>query len=92
MTSSLVPALAIGFDDVQKRIDQQHKLSEAHANKIADLQALLEKIQKTDMVNTATRLEEYKRRHMETAQRVIKVTRWIRFLQGKTLICFDISF
>jgi nuclear pore complex protein Nup54 len=69
----MVPALAIGFDDVQKRLDQQHRLSEAHSAKLAEIQEILKKIQLKDMLETATKLAEYKRKHMEAAQRVIKV-------------------
>lgn len=73
--TKLVPALAIGFDDVQKRMDEQHKLSEAHSAKLAELEAILKDIQKKSQLGTVKKLEEYKRRHMQTAQRVIKVIR-----------------
>lgn len=68
-----VPALAIGFDDVQKRMDEQHKLSEAHAAKLAEIQTLIKEIQKRSQLETAVKLDEYKRKHMQAAQRVIKV-------------------
>jgi nuclear pore complex protein Nup54 len=71
--TKMVPALAIGFDDVQKRMDEQHKLSEAHSAKLAELETILKDIQKKSQLDTAVKLEDYKRRHMQTAQRVIKV-------------------
>lgn len=71
--TTMVPALAIGFDDVQKRMEQQEKLSQAHADKLLQIQEILKKIQHKDIVETANKLTEYKRRHMEAAQRVIKV-------------------
>jgi hypothetical protein len=30
----MVPALAVGFEDVMKRMDQQDRLSSAHNNKL----------------------------------------------------------
>lgn len=71
--TKMVPALAIGFDDVQKRMDEQHKMSEAHLNKLNQIQTLLKEIQKKSQLETAVKLNEYKRRHMQTVQRVIKV-------------------
>lgn len=68
-----VPALAIGFDDVQKRMDEQHRLSEAHGAKLAEIQTLIKEIQKRSQLETAVKLDEYKRKHMQAAQRVIKV-------------------
>lgn len=69
-----VPALAIGFDDVQKRMDEQHKLSEAHSAKLAEIEAMIKEIQKKSQLETAVKLDEYKRKHMQAAQRVIKVS------------------
>ena len=73
-----VPALAIGFDDVQKRMDEQHKLSEAHSAKLAEIETMIKEIQKKSQLETAVKLEEYKRKHMQAAQRVIKVSATIR--------------
>lgn len=75
----MVPALAIGFEDVQKRMDQQQRLSEAHSEKLLQIQDILKKIQLKDMLETATKVAEYKRKHMEAAQRVIKVKVWDDF-------------
>lgn len=69
----LVPALAIGFDDVQKRLDMQSKLSEAHSAKLKELEQALTKIQTSCLTATASKLDECKQRHMELAQRLVKV-------------------
>ena len=70
----LVPALAIGFDDVQKRLDMQYKLSEAHSEKLKELEQVLTKIQTSCLTATISKLDECKQRHMELAQRLVKVT------------------
>lgn len=69
----LVPALAIGFDDVQKRLDMQSKLSEAHSEKLKELEQVLTKIQTSCLTATISKLDECKQRHMELAQRLVKV-------------------
>ncbi|KAG2197670.1 hypothetical protein INT47_002377 [Mucor saturninus] len=82
---TMVPALAIGFDDVQKRMDQQQRLSEAHSEKLLQIQEILKKIHLKDMLETATKVAEYKRRHMEAAQRVIKFLKYAQVLRNKGL-------
>lgn len=69
----MVPALAVGFDDIEKRMEQQKSLSEAHNAQLNKIQEILKKIQLKDMLETKNKLADYKRKHMEAAQRVIKV-------------------
>ncbi|KAK4512736.1 ubiquinol--cytochrome-c reductase subunit 6 [Mucor velutinosus] len=80
-----VPALAIGFDDVQKRMDEQHKLSEAHSAKLAEIETTIKEIQKKSQLETAVKLDEYKRKHMQAAQRVIKFLKYAQVLRNKGL-------
>ncbi|KAI8645510.1 nucleoporin complex subunit 54-domain-containing protein [Parasitella parasitica] len=80
-----VPALAIGFDDVQKRMDEQHKLSEAHSAKLAEIQAMIKEIQKKSQLETGVKLDEYKRKHMKATQRVIKFLKYAQVLRNKGL-------
>ncbi|KAF1800522.1 nucleoporin complex subunit 54-domain-containing protein [Mucor lusitanicus] len=80
-----VPALAIGFDDVQKRMDEQHKLSEAHSAKLAEIEAMIKEIQNKSQLETAVKLDEYKRKHMQAAQRVIKFLKYAQVLRNKGL-------
>ncbi|CEP18934.1 hypothetical protein [Parasitella parasitica] len=80
-----VPALAIGFDDVQKRMDQQHKLSEAHSVKLAEIQAMIKEIQKKSQLETSVKLDEYKRKHIKATQRVIKCLKYAQVLRNKGL-------
>ncbi|KAI7901449.1 nucleoporin complex subunit 54-domain-containing protein [Cokeromyces recurvatus] len=80
-----VPALAIGFDDVRKRMEEQHKLNEAHNAKLEEIKTILNKIQKMSQLETPVKLEEYKRRHMQTTQRVIKFLKYAQVLRNKGL-------
>ncbi|KAI8986344.1 nucleoporin complex subunit 54-domain-containing protein [Pilobolus umbonatus] len=81
----MVPALAVGFDDVQKRINMQHKLSEAHMSKLNEIANLIKKLQQKDKEETASKLEEYKRKHMETTQRVLALLKYTQVLRNKGL-------
>jgi hypothetical protein len=40
----MVPALAVGFEDVMKRMDQQDRLSSAHNNKLQVKQPIQRRI------------------------------------------------
>ncbi|KAG2235825.1 hypothetical protein INT48_003937 [Thamnidium elegans] len=83
--TTMVPALAVGFEDVEKRMEQQRLLCEAHNAKLVLMQDILKKVQLKDMLETATKLAEYKRRHMEAAQRVIKFLKYTQVLRNKGL-------
>ncbi|ORE11480.1 hypothetical protein BCV72DRAFT_106694 [Rhizopus microsporus var. microsporus] len=82
---TLVPALAIGFDDVQKRLDMQSKLSEAHSEKLKELEQVLTKIQTSCLTATISKLDECKQRHMELAQRLVKFLKYAQVLRNKGL-------
>ncbi|KAI9475965.1 MAG: nucleoporin complex subunit 54-domain-containing protein [Benjaminiella poitrasii] len=82
---TMVPALAIGFDDVRKRMEEQYKMNEAHNAKLAEIKRILNEIQKKSQLETPVKLEEYKRRHMQTTQRVIKFLKYAQVLRNKGL-------
>ncbi|KAI9243577.1 nucleoporin complex subunit 54-domain-containing protein [Sporodiniella umbellata] len=83
--TKLVPALAIGFDDIQKRIDQQNKLSEAHQAKLRELQTILNTIKEIHLVKAMTKLNECKQKHMEMTQRLISFMKYDQVLRSKGL-------
>ncbi|KAI8328704.1 nucleoporin complex subunit 54-domain-containing protein [Choanephora cucurbitarum] len=82
---TMVPALAIGFDDIKKRMDQQQRLSEAHNAKLDEIQILLKEIQRKSQLETTKKIEEYKRRHMQTAQRLVTLLKYAQVLRNKGL-------
>ncbi|OBZ88505.1 Nucleoporin nup44 [Choanephora cucurbitarum] len=82
---TMVPALAIGFDDIQKRMDQQQRLSDAHNAKLDEIQILLKEIQRKSQLETTKKIEEYKRRHMQTAQRLVTLLKYAQVLRNKGL-------
>ncbi|KAI9494689.1 nucleoporin complex subunit 54-domain-containing protein [Zychaea mexicana] len=81
--SRFVPALAIGFEDVKKRMEAQERQSLAQIAILKETQAKVDKLRNTDAVATAKKLEEYKTRHMELIQRVIWLLKKAQVLRNK---------
>ncbi|KAG0164578.1 hypothetical protein DFQ28_010097 [Apophysomyces sp. BC1034] len=79
----MVPTLAIGFGDVTKRMDAQGKQAEAHEAKLRELETKVKKIQQSSTVETAAKIVEYKQKHMELAQRVVKILKQATVLGHK---------
>ncbi|KAI8369271.1 nucleoporin complex subunit 54-domain-containing protein [Radiomyces spectabilis] len=76
--SCMVPALAVGFEDLKKRIDAQENQSAAHKAKLTDIETKIKRLQQKEMQDTYTKLSEYKRRHMDLAQRFLKHAQVLR--------------
>lgn len=69
----MVPVLAVGFTDIEKRMEIQRLTSEAHKAKLTELDQRMKKIQLSNIQENAIKLMEAKRQYMELVQRVIKV-------------------
>ena len=69
----LVPALAVGFEDVKKRMEAQEKQAQAQMAILKETEDKINKLRNIDALATAKKLDEYKMRHMELTQRVIWV-------------------
>ncbi|KAI8991412.1 nucleoporin complex subunit 54-domain-containing protein [Mycotypha africana] len=70
----MVPALAIGFEDIEKRMEEQKKLSEAHKAKLQEVKNILKRITHKSQFETQVRLAEYKQKQMQIVQRTIGVS------------------
>ncbi|KAJ3104948.1 hypothetical protein HDU97_008696 [Phlyctochytrium planicorne] len=81
--SCMVPVLAVGFDDIKKRIKQQDLANESHRARLSDSIAQLEKIERKHYLETTVKLDEYKRRHTELAQRTLKLMKVVQILRNK---------
>jgi nuclear pore complex protein Nup54 len=69
----MVPTLAIGFSDIEKRMEAQNLLSQAHKAKLQEINDKVKKLQETTLLENANKLMEAKRQYMEITQRVIRV-------------------
>ncbi|KAI9355367.1 nucleoporin complex subunit 54-domain-containing protein [Zopfochytrium polystomum] len=79
----MVPVLAVGFEDLKKRVNQQITTSQIHGTKLDELCAVLEKIEKKHYLETTSKLDEYKRRHVELSHRVLKIMKYVEILRNK---------
>ncbi|KAF7725730.1 hypothetical protein EC973_009448, partial [Apophysomyces ossiformis] len=79
----MVPVLAVGFEDILKRIDIQEKHGDLQKSKIQELEARLTTIQQKFTLGTLIKLEEHRRRHMILTQRLIRVLRYVQVLRYK---------
>ncbi|ORY98951.1 nucleoporin complex subunit 54-domain-containing protein [Syncephalastrum racemosum] len=83
--SCMVPTLAVGFEDVKKRMEIQEKQAGAHSAALEAIQDKLNKLKTIHAQETAARIEEYKRRQMELTQRVIAFIKCTQVLRNKGL-------
>ncbi|KAF7725366.1 hypothetical protein EC973_009633 [Apophysomyces ossiformis] len=79
----MVPTLAVGFGDVMKRMDAQAKQAEAHEAKLNELDAKVKKIQQSSTVDATAKINEYKQKHMELSQRVVRILKQAMVLGHK---------
>lgn len=71
---SMVPTQAIGFHDIEKRMEVQNIQSQAHKAKLQEIDQRIKKLQETTLSENAAKLIEAKRHYMEVTQRVINVS------------------
>ncbi|GAB5587922.1 Nucleoporin nup57 [Umbelopsis nana] len=68
----MVPALAVGFDDVRKRMEGQYRQCAVFKDRLEAIDQKLEHIQRKHILETMTRLAEHKRRHIDLTRRTIQ--------------------
>ncbi|SAM07789.1 hypothetical protein [Absidia glauca] len=81
--SCMVPVLAVGFEDVLKRMNIQDQQSELHKEKLEELDQRLETVQRKYDLASQARLDEHKRRHADLTQRVIRLLRVVQVIRYK---------
>ncbi|KAI9033795.1 nucleoporin complex subunit 54-domain-containing protein [Phycomyces nitens] len=81
----MVPTLAVGLDDLKKRIEGQHKTNEAHHQKLLEFEEKMKKMKQKSLMEIASKLADSKKRHMEMTQRVIKFLKLVQVLRHKGL-------
>ncbi|ORZ10718.1 nucleoporin complex subunit 54-domain-containing protein [Absidia repens] len=81
--SCMVPVLAVGFEDVLKRMDIQDRQSELHKEKLEEISQRLETVRRKYELGSRARLEEHKRRHADLTQRIIRLLRVVQVIRYK---------
>ncbi|CAO3659524.1 unnamed protein product [Umbelopsis vinacea] len=79
----MVPTLAVGFDDVRKRMEGQYRQSAVFKDRLEAIDQKLEQIQRKHVLETMTRLAEHKRRHIDLTRRTIQFMKNSQLLRSK---------
>jgi len=82
-STCMVPALAIGFDGIKKRMAEQSKQTNAHEAKLKELADKVEKLRQKHLLETTGKLEEYRRRHLSLAHRTLKIMKQVYILRNR---------
>ncbi|RKP09042.1 nucleoporin complex subunit 54-domain-containing protein, partial [Thamnocephalis sphaerospora] len=78
----LVPVLAVGFGDLEKRVEQQRLQTGAHDSTLAELRERLNKLRQAHDLHNAARLAESRRCQLALMQRVLDLMRSIHLLRS----------
>ncbi|CEG62971.1 hypothetical protein RMATCC62417_00193 [Rhizopus microsporus] len=79
----LVPVLAVGFDDILKRMEIQSQQNEIYQDKLKEIGQRLASVQREYLLKTLVKLEEHKRRHINLTQRLLRLLRYSQVLRYK---------
>ncbi|KAH8549817.1 nucleoporin complex subunit 54-domain-containing protein [Umbelopsis sp. PMI_123] len=79
----MVPTLAVGFDDVRKRMEGQYRTCAVFKERLEAIDQKIEQIQRKHILETMTRLAEHKRRHIDLTQRTIQFMKNSQLLRSK---------
>lgn len=79
----MVPAIAIGFEGVKKRISEQSKQTSAHEAKLKELAGNIENLRQKHLLETTGKLEEYRRRHLDLAHRTLRIMKQVYILRNR---------
>ncbi|KAF9135622.1 hypothetical protein BGX30_011492 [Mortierella sp. GBA39] len=79
----MVPALAVGFDDLKKRMEAQNDMTEMQRIKLEEIEAKMSQITQFHMLQTASKVREFKRRHIQLAQRVLTLMKRVQILRNR---------
>jgi len=73
----MVPALAVGFEDLKKRMESQNDMTEMQRIKLDEIEVKMGEIVQFHLLQTASKVREFKRKHIQLAQRVLTVCAWL---------------
>ncbi|GJJ14730.1 hypothetical protein Clacol_008997 [Clathrus columnatus] len=77
---SMVPVLAVGFDDLQKRVDAQSAQAKQHTEKLKELQTRLNALAQTHVLSTTRRTTHAIQTHTLINHRLLRLVEHIHLL------------
>ncbi|KIP04831.1 hypothetical protein PHLGIDRAFT_25400 [Phlebiopsis gigantea 11061_1 CR5-6] len=78
--SCMVPVLAVGFDDLQQRVDAQTKQAAEHQEKLKELKTRLEALSQRHQVTNTSRLRRAQALQTQLTHRVLRVVQHLHLL------------
>ncbi|EEB07131.1 nucleoporin Nup44 [Schizosaccharomyces japonicus yFS275] len=81
--NSVVPVLAVGFADVQKRINMQKQLVNAYRLRMHEIVKTLEGLHNKHELDTTIKLTEAKSRHVVLSERVLRLAIKVHVLRHR---------
>ena len=70
---SMIPVLAVGFDDLKKRYTVQSERIQLHKNKLQEIKQGIQSYQKIHSVDFDSKIVEMQRKQKKINQQLIKV-------------------
>ncbi|KAJ3186349.1 hypothetical protein HDU85_007789 [Gaertneriomyces sp. JEL0708] len=81
--SCMVPVLAVGFDDVKKRLEVQNRTYEAHKAELERMREQLQQLHTKHYLNTLTKVEEYRRRLTVLASKTVQLMKNVQVIRNQ---------
>ncbi|GJE93078.1 nucleoporin complex subunit 54-domain-containing protein [Phanerochaete sordida] len=78
--SCMVPVLAVGFDDLQQRVDAQTRASAQHQEKLKELKTRLEALSQRHAVTNLARLRRAQALQTQLTHRVLRLSQHLHLL------------
>ncbi|KAG9323048.1 hypothetical protein KVV02_001703 [Mortierella alpina] len=79
----MVPALAVGFEDLKKRMECQNDMTDMQRIKLDEIEFKMNEIMQFHLLQTASKVREFKRRHIQLAQRVLTLMKRVQILRNR---------
>ncbi|KAF9276961.1 hypothetical protein BGZ68_009639 [Mortierella alpina] len=79
----MVPALAVGFEDLKKRMECQNDMTDMQRIKLDEIEVKMNEIMQFHLLQTASKVREFKRRHIQLAQRVLTLMKRVQILRNR---------
>ena len=70
----MVPVLAVGFQDLKKRMESQELQTNAHKAKLEEIRSSIVELERHHYLVTLSKLKEYQRRQAAVVHKVLQVS------------------
>ncbi|KAF9158203.1 hypothetical protein DFQ26_007880 [Actinomortierella ambigua] len=79
----MVPVLAVGFGDLKKRMESQDEMTLMQKQKLQEIERRMDELTKHHLIQTASRVREFKRRHIQLSQRVLTLMKRVQIMKNR---------